>query len=182
MKHLGILSFLRGIKPTKYLFVFLFLLTFFNAESQVKVGDSIPQFELFNHKSKWIDSNDFKKEKGVVFFFFKGKPSKKNTILKEFKKKYSLFKNLNIKVIGIAEDVIEDVNTLQRTEELPFDLLSDSRGLALELFGMDEKKLKKGNQGFTFVVKNGKVVYIANIKENIENQVYSALGKFIDTE
>lgn len=182
MKHLGILSFLKGINSTKYLFVFLFLLTFFNAESQVKVGDSIPHFELFDQKSKWIDSNSFKKEKGVVFFFFKGKPSSRNTILKEFKKKYSLFRNLDIKVIGIAEDVIEDINTLHLTEELPFDLLSDSRGLVLDLFGMDEKKLKKGKQGFTFVVKKGKIVYVANIKENTENQVYSALGKFIDTQ
>ncbi len=181
MKHLEILLFTKGNNTTKYLFVFLFLMLSFYVKGQVKVGDSIPQFELFTHKSKWFDSKDIKNEKGVVFFFFKGKPSKKNTILKMYQKKYPLFLDLNVKVIGIGEDVIEDLNSLYNAEKLPFDLLSDSRGLALELFGMDQKKLKKGNLGFTFVVKKGKIVYIANIKENIENQVYSALGKFIDT-
>jgi peroxiredoxin Q/BCP len=182
MKHLEILSSIRGISVTKYLFVFLFLLTFTTVNSQVKVGDSLPQFELFDNKSKWFDSNEIKKEKGVVFFFFKGKPSKKNTILNEFKKKYSLFKKMDVKVIGIVQDVLEDVSKLSREEQVPFTLLSDSRGLALELFGMDENKLKKGNRGFAFVVKSGKIVYIANIKENTENQVYSTLGYFIDTE
>jgi peroxiredoxin Q/BCP len=182
MKHLEILSSIRGISVTKYLFVFLFLLTFTTVNSQVKIGDSLPQFELFDNKSEWFDSNEIKKEKGVVFFFFKGKPSKKNTILNEFKKKYSLFKRMDIKVIGIAQDVLEDLSKLHREEQIPFTLLSDSRGLALELFGMDESKLKKGNRGFTFVVKSGKIIYIANIKENIENQVYSALGYFINAE
>lgn len=179
MKLLEILSLTRDYNLAKYLFVFLFILTSFSMKGQVKVGDSIPNFELFNHNSKWFNSNDVKKEKGVVFFFFKGKPSKKNTILLEYKKKYSLFQNLNVKVIAIGEDVIENVHSFYNTYKIPFNILSDSRGLALELFGMDEKKLNKGNRGFTFVVKNGKIIYIANIKENIENQIYSALGKFI---
>jgi peroxiredoxin len=180
MKHLEILSLTRGNNLAKYLFVFLFLMASFYMKAQVKVGDSIPQFELFMQNSKWFNSNDIKNEKGVVFFFFKGKPSKKNTILKQYINKYNLFKNMDIKVIGIGEDVIEDLASLYKSERLPFELLSDSRGLALELFDMDEKKLKKGNQGFTFVVKKGKIVYIANIKENIENQIYTAIGKFID--
>ncbi len=179
MKLLEILSHTRVNNLARYLFVFLFILTSFSMKSQVKVGDSIPDFELFNHSSKWFNSNDVKKEKGVVFFFFKGKPSKKNTILLEYKKKYSLFQNLDVKVIGIGQDVIEDINSFYNTYKIPFNILSDSRGLVLELFDMNEKKLNKGNRGFTFVVKDGKIVYIANIKENIENQIYSALGKFI---
>ena len=181
MKHLEILSLTRGNNLAKYLFVFLFLIASNKyMKAQVKVGDSIPHFELFKQNTKWFNSDDIKNEKGVVFFFFKGKPSKKNTILKQFKNKHNLFLKLNVKVIGIGEDVIDDLATLYRSERIPFVLLSDSRGLALEFFDMNEKKLKKGNQGFTFVVKKGKVVYIANIKENIENQIYTALGKFIN--
>ncbi|HFS68118.1 MAG TPA: redoxin domain-containing protein [Flavobacteriia bacterium] len=180
MKHLEILSLIRGASTTKYLFVFLFLFAAINVESQVKVGDSLPQFELFKQNSQWFNTDEIKNEKGVVFFFFKGKPSKKNTILKQYKNKHNLFKNLDVKVIGIGEDVIEDIFEFHKNERLPFALLSDSRGLALALFDMDEKKLKKGVLGFTFVVKKGKIVYIANIKENIENQIYTALGKFIE--
>ncbi len=181
MKHLEILLSIKGNKICKFLFFIIFT-SVLNINAQVKRGDSIPNFELYNQSSKWIESNKFKTEKGVVFFFFDGEENKKNIILEAYAKKYNLFKNLDVKVVGICEDVIANINSMHVRKKIPFDILSDSRGMILEKFGLTQKKLKSGSRGLTFVVKNGKIVYIANIKENIDNQIYSALGEFINTQ
>ncbi len=172
------------MKAKKYFCMYL-LFAFFagmqiNFSQRIIVGDQMPNFELLNQFSTSISSDSLRVKKGVVLFFYSNKESfKKNKSAYEFKNKSKLFKDLDVKIVGVVADAIPNIREFTVRERIKYDIISDNRGMLHDMFGVSQKKLGSGSRVYTFVFKEGVVVKVMNTKDAAESQVYDALGVFI---
>ena len=151
-----------------------------NFSQRIIVGDKMPDFELLNQYSTSVESDSLRLKKGVVLFFYSNKESfKKNKSAYEFNNKNKLFKDLGIKVIGIVEEAIPNIREFTVKERIRYDIISDSRGMLHDIFGISQKQLNSGSRVYTFIFKEGVAVKVINTKDSAESHVYDALGVFI---
>ncbi len=171
------------MKVKKYVYSCL-LFAFFvgmqtNFSQRIIVGDKMPDFELLNQFSTSI-SSDSLRVKNVVLFFYSNKESfKKNKSPYEFKNKNKLFNDLDVKIIGVVADAIPNIRDFTVREHIKYDIISDSRGMLHEMFGVSQKKISSGSKVYTFVFKEGTVVKVIDTKDSAESHVYDSLGVFI---
>ncbi len=172
------------MKVKKYVYLCL-LFAFFvgmqtNFSQRIIVGDKMPNFELLNQFSTSISSDSLRMQKGVVLFFYSNKESfKKNKSPYEFKNKNKLFQDLDVKIVGVVADAIPNIREFTVRENIKYDIISDSRGMLHEIFGVNQKKINSGSKVYTFVFKEGIVVKVIDTKDSAESHVYDSLGVFI---
>ena len=164
----------------KILFFVFFTGTLISSAQKILIGDVMPDFDLLNQYSTSIESDSLKIRKGVVLFFYSNKESfKKNKSPYEFNNRRKLFKDLNVKIIGVVEDAIPNIREFSVKEKIRYSIISDNRRILHDIFGITQKQLNSGSRVYSIVFKNGKIVKIITPKEPAENHVYDALGLFL---
>lgn len=130
----------------------------------LKIGDKIPVFTLKDQNGRDFNSIDFIGHSSFVIFFY----PKDFTpgCIKEvcsFRDAYQDFKDLGSEVIGISSDSEKMHKKFAQSYNLPFILLSDSRNVVRNLFGVKNNflGLLPGRETYVFN-KEGFVEFIFN--------------------
>ena len=83
------------------------------------------EFELKKNKNKFL----------VIYFYPKDNTPGCTNEAKDFSKLYKEFKKLSCEIIGISKDNIESHRKFIEKFKIPFQLLSDEKGITLKKYG-----------------------------------------------
>ncbi|MBK7763459.1 MAG: redoxin domain-containing protein [Bacteroidetes bacterium] len=89
------------------------------------IGQSAPEFSLFNTEKTKISLTDFKGKNVIILFFplaFSGVCTKEMCSVQE---NFSAYQKLNAEIIGISVDSLFTLNKFKQEYHLDFNLLSD---------------------------------------------------------
>lgn len=101
-----------------------------------------PDFTLFDQDGNEVSLHDFKGQKVVIYFYPKDNTPGCSKQACAFKEVYHVFKEKNIKVIGISKDSQKSHQNFIKKYELPFLLLSDPNLFSIQAYDVwKEKKL-----------------------------------------
>jgi peroxiredoxin Q/BCP len=151
-----------SMKTTKLIAVLsLALAPLSQAAEPLKVGDSAPAFSLPSSQGKTVSLADFSgKQTLVVAFFpkaFTGGCTKEMT---SYGEQFKSFTAEGAHVVGVSMDTLDEQTKFAQSLKLPFDLLSDEKGVAAEAYGVKSDKGPYANR-VTFVVdKGGKITEV----------------------
>lgn len=131
--------------------------------TQVKVGETVPDFTLHASTGGEISLQDYAGRKLVIYFYPKDMTPGCTTESCEFRDYNGEFKAHNAEVIGISPDDLASHGQFIETYGLPFPLLSDTEHAVSELFGVWKEREFNGQRFMgiersTFLVdENGKL-------------------------
>jgi len=145
----------------------------------LNVGDKAPTFQLHDDNGKtWSSSDNFKKDKWVVIYFYPGDFTPGCTAqAKAFSAAMEKLKEKGVDVVGISGDSVKTHELFKKAQKLNFTLLADEEGTVAKQFGVPvtpgatvKTKDAEGNvlelkrnvttARWTFVIgKDGKVAY-----------------------
>ncbi len=167
------------MKTIKNYICLLSILFFWNGycqQTKLKIGDRIPEFELYNQYARTFNSLDHIDKQPLVIFFYPEDESKLCT--KQFnivKNSIANFKKFNAVVIGINSESIVNHKRFVLNNELPIQLLFDRNNDVQDLFGVPYLKSKKPKR-YTFVIdKNGIIIDVFYSKKYVQYHVNQAL-------
>ena len=112
----------------------------------VKIGDSIPKFELKDSSGNIVDEKSLKGKKSIIYFYSEDFSPGCTTEADEFTKYYKKFQDLEINIIGISKNSSESHKKFCREMNIPYTLLSDPDSSVAKKFGA------WGLKGFSFSV------------------------------
>jgi len=167
---------MKIIKNYICLISILFLWNGYCQQTKLKIGDRIPEFELYDQYARTFNSLDHIGKQPLVIFFYPEDESKLCT--KQFiivKNSMESFKKYNAVVVGINSESIVNHKRFVINNELPFFLLFDRNNEVQELFGVPYLKAKKPKR-YTFVIdKNGIIIDVFYNKKDVQYHVNQAL-------
>jgi len=150
-------------------FSILFLTILFFATSSfatdLKVGDSAPDFSLKTHDGKDFKLSDRKGKWTVLYFYPKAETPGCTKQACAFRDSIKLIQDLNADVFGVSSDSVEDIAKFHKKENLNFILLSDSEGEVIEKFGAKMTLMKMAKR-WTFIVDSNLI--IRHIEKNVD--------------
>lgn len=164
-------------------YILLLIISIFSYNSycqhtKLKVGDKIPDFELYNQYGRTFSSyNESEKNKPIVIFFYPKDESKLST--KQFKivkKNIDLFKKHNAIIIGINPESVVSHKRFVIKNRLPFFLLFDRNNGVQKMFGIPNQGNSKKPKRYTIIINKNRV--ITNIfynKKDVSHHVNQAL-------
>jgi len=128
----------------------------------LKVGDTIPYFELKDQQGELFKSNSVIGQKpAVVYFYPKDETPGCTAEACSFRDNYEDFKELGAEVIGISSDSIGSHKGFAQRHRLPFILLADTKKKVQRLFQLPKILFGLYTKRITFVVDaSGTVVYV----------------------
>ena len=94
------------------------------------------EFELKKNKNKFL----------VIYFYPKDNTPGCTNEAKDFSKLYKEFKKLSCEIIGISKDNIESHRKFIEKFKIPFQLLSDEKGITLKKYGAWGEKSMYGKR------------------------------------
>lgn len=101
----------------------------------LKVGDSVPYFELKDQKGDLFKSDTVIGQKpAVVYFYPKDETPGCTAEACSFRDSYEDFQDLGAEVIGISSDSIGSHKRFAQRHRLPFILLADTKKKVQRLF------------------------------------------------
>ena len=108
----------------------------------MKLGDSLPEFNLKNQEGYHISSADLKgKDPLVIYFYPKNFTPGCNREACGFRDSFEEFSAKGAQVIGISADSVASHQKFASHYKLPFTLLSDSKNEVRKLFGVKSNLL-----------------------------------------
>mgnify|MGYP000274142592 CR=1 FL=1 len=119
----------------------------------MKLGDSLPEFNLKNQEGYLISSTDLKgKDPLVIYFYPKNFTPGCNREACGFRDSFEEFSAKGAQVIGISADSVASHQKFASYYKLPFILLSDSKNEVRKLFGVKSNLLGilPGRETFVF--------------------------------
>ncbi len=129
--------------------------------SDLKVGDTAPDFSLLNEHGIPVSLRDYLEKKVVVLYFYpKDFTSGCTTEACSFRDDYRLYEDKGAVVIGVSLDTVESHSKFSGEYKLPFSILSDHSKEVATAYGV------LGVGGFlakrvTFIInKDGKITHI----------------------
>lgn len=130
-------------------------------------GDALPDFELTDQHGDIFKSSELKGEKAMVVYFYPKDFTPGCT--KEacnFRDSYEDFQSIGAEVIGISNDSQKSHQKFANKHQLPFILLSDSKGKVRKKFGVKKSLLGlvPGRETFVFN-QDGKLIFKFNSLE-----------------
>lgn len=130
-------------------------------------GDALPDFELTDQHGDIFKSSELKGEKAMVIYFYPKDFTPGCT--KEacnFRDSYEDFQSIGAEVIGISNDSQKSHQKFANKHQLPFILLSDSKGKVRKKFGVKKSLLGlvPGRETFVFN-QDGKLIFKFNSLE-----------------
>lgn len=151
-----------------------FLSTKEQPKTGLKIGDSVPAFELYDQNGELFSSLDFVgKTKMVIYFYPKDDSAACTEEACTFRDRYESFAERGVLVVGISQDDIESHRAFAEKYNLPFKILSDTENKVRKLFGV-----RKDFLGFL----PGRETYMVNQKgliTSIYNSQFEA-GAHVD--
>jgi peroxiredoxin Q/BCP len=142
----------------------------------IKVGDKCPEFTLPNQDGQEVSISSFIGQKILVIYFY----PKDNTAgctaqACWFRDAYQDLIALGAEVIGISSDKVETHALFADKHRLPYPLLSDSKGIVRQLFGVPTNLFGVIPGRVTYVVdKHGVIRKVINSQLNIQSHVNGA--------
>ena len=106
----------------------------------VGVGDKAPDFTLKSDEEKDVSIKDYVGKKVVLYFYPKDGTPGCITEAKEFRDMVGQFEKENAIILGVSKDSVESHKRFKRSNNLPFTLLSDPEGRALNAYDVWKKK------------------------------------------
>lgn len=140
----------------------------------LKIGDTAPDFKLFNPEKKEISLSDYKGKNVVVLFFPLAFTGTCTAELCHMRDELAIYQNLNAVVLGISIDSPFVLGKFKEAQNLNFELISDFNKTASAAYGCLYEEFILGMKGVSkrsaFIVdKNGKIQY-AEILEKAADQ------------
>ncbi len=134
----------------------------------LKIGDSLPTFELKNQAGKIVQSQnpDWANRPVVIFFYPKDNTPGCTAEVCEFRDEFESFRNLDAIVLGISSDTVASHQAFAQQHRLPFDLLADETKTVRNLFGV------KAN---LFGLLAGRATYIFDKNKTLQHIFQSQL-------
>lgn len=130
----------------------------------IQVGDSAPDFKLFNTEKKEISLSEYKGKNVVVLFFPLAFTGTCTAELCSMRDDIATYNDLNAVIIGISIDSVFSLKKFREEQRLNFDLLSDFNKTASVAYDCLYPEFILGMKGVSkrsaFVVdKSGKIQY-----------------------
>lgn len=106
----------------------------------VSEGDQAPEFTLQADDGREISLSDYRGKKVVLYFYPKDETPGCTREAIEFRDIAKDFEEEDAVIFGVSKDSVQSHQKFKRKHELPFILLSDPEGKALDLYGVWKKK------------------------------------------
>jgi len=129
----------------------------------VSEGEEAPDFTLQADDGREVSLSDYRGRKVVLYFYPKdGTPGCTREAI-AFKDMIKDFEKEDIVILGVSKDSVQSHKKFKQKHGLPFTLLSDPEGKALNLYGVwKEKSLYgrtfMGTERTTFLIDEGGIV------------------------
>jgi len=143
----------------------------------LKVGDSVPPFNLKDQDGQVFNSVDFVGKQALVIYFYPKDDTPGCT--KEackFRDKFEVFTDLNAIVVGISSDNVASHKKFSEKYQLPFRLLADTDKKVRKRFGVPRSVLGLLPGRVTYIVNNkGIITYIFNSQFGAQKHIDEAI-------
>jgi thioredoxin-dependent peroxiredoxin len=106
------------------------------AETELKVGDKAPAFNLKDENGKTVKLSDFKGKRVVLYFYPKDDTSGCTTQACGFRDNYLDIEEKNAVVLGVSPDDEKSHQKFKTKFNLPFTLLVDTDHKVAEAYGV----------------------------------------------
>ncbi len=129
----------------------------------IKEGEAAPDFTLQADDGRTVSLRDYRGKKVVLYFYPKdGTPGCTREAI-EFRDIAQEFEKEGAVILGVSKDSVASHQKFKQKHELPFTLLSDPEGKALDLYGVWKKKSLfgktfMGTERTTFLVDEDGIV------------------------
>lgn len=138
------------------------------------IGQSAPNFTLFNTEKKEISLTDYKGKNVVLLFFPLAFTGVCTAELCNIRDNYNVYTSLNAEVIGISVDSLFVLEKFKNSENYNFDLLSDFNKTASKDYDTLYETFAFGMQGVSkrsaFVVDKNGILQYAEVLEDAGKQ------------
>lgn len=130
----------------------------------VDVGEIAPDFTLLADDGREVSLRDYRGKKVVLYFYPKDGTPGCVQEAKEFKDLAEEFSKENAVILGVSKDSIQSHKSFKEKNKLPFTLLSDPAGKALDLYEVWKKRnfygrTFMGTERTTFLIdEEGKII------------------------
>ena len=110
----------------------------------VDIGETAPDFALVSDEGKEVSLRDYPGKKVVLYFYPKDGTPGCTQEAKEFRDLAERFGEENAVILGVSKDSVRSHQKFKEKHGLPFTLLSDPEGRALDLYGVWKEKRMYG--------------------------------------
>ena len=134
----------------------------------IKENSKASNFKLPSSNNKTFEINKSLKQYLVIYFYPRDNTPGCTNEAKDFSKLYKEFKRLNCEIFGISKDNIESHKKFISKFNIPFQLLSDEKIIALKKYGawgeksMYGKKFMGIKRTTVLINPKGKIIKIWN--------------------
>ncbi len=126
--------------------------------SQVAVGETAPDFTLFDQRGQRVTLSDLTRERNVVLYFYPRDDTPGCTAEAcSFRDQYEVLKTAGAEVVGVSSDDTQAHEAFVAKYNLPFVLLSDPQGSVRARYGV-KRSLGLIEGRVTFVIDRKGVV------------------------
>jgi peroxiredoxin len=151
----------------------------------IKIGDTAPDFKLFNTEKKEISLSDYKGKNVVVLFFPLAFTGTCTAELCTMRDDIGVYSGLNAIIIGISIDTLFTLGKFKEAQNLNFDLLSDFNKTASLAYDCLYNEFIFGMKGVSkrsaFVVdKSGKIQYAEVLEKATDQPNYQAIKSCLE--
>lgn len=140
----------------------------------ITVGQTAPDFKLFNTEKKEISLSDYKGKNLVILFFPLAFTGVCTAELCSIRDNYNIYTSLNAEVVGISIDSLFSLGKFKAEQSYNFDLLSDFNKTTAKAYDSLYETFGFGMIGVTkrsaFVIDKNGVIQYAEILEDAGKQ------------
>ncbi|NOQ28185.1 MAG: redoxin domain-containing protein [Bacteroidales bacterium] len=144
---------------------------------KLKVGNKIPQFELYNQFGKMFSINSVIGKKNLVIYFYPKDDTPGCT--KEacsFRDQFEVFEETDAIIIGISKQSVKSHEAFAKKHRLNYTLLSDTRNRVRKLFGVPTNLFGLLPGRVTYIInKKGVIISMFSSQTDAEKHVSEAL-------
>jgi peroxiredoxin len=140
----------------------------------INVGQSAPDFTLYDTTKKQVKLSDFKGENVLLLFFPLAFSSVCTAELCSVRDHMKMYEELDVKPIGISVDSLYSLAKFKEDQNLNFPLLSDFNKEVSKKYGSLYDKFGYGMEGVSkrsaFIIDKEGIVQYAEVLENAGEQ------------
>jgi peroxiredoxin len=136
----------------------------------ITVGQTAPNFKLFNSEKQEIELSSFNGKNVVILFFPQAFTSVCTTELCDTRDNLKVYESLNAEILAISVDSVFTLDNWKQQQNFNFNLLSDFNKEVSEAYGSIYENFAFGMKGVSkraaFVIDRNGVVQYAEVLEN----------------